>query len=128
MSMVSTKLGIQIDRSEDQWNAHSRMCDSLEPDSKATVSSDVQRKKQRSPRISTDDGTEIDFSDEHSQNAYDSMRESFEPDSNVKLSRLLQSAKQYGYRISTEDGIQIDFSDEHPKKVEAPIRVRREGD
>jgi hypothetical protein len=64
MSMVSTKLGIQIDRSEDQWNAHSPMCDSLEPNSKAIASSDVQLKKQRSPRISTDGGREIDFSDE----------------------------------------------------------------
>jgi hypothetical protein len=64
LPMVSTELGIQIECSEVVPNAQFPICESLDPDSKVILSSDVQREKQLSPRISTDDGTQIDFSDE----------------------------------------------------------------
>jgi hypothetical protein len=45
--------------------------------------SDLQRAKQPSPRISTEEGIQIDFNDEHSENAAASIRISFEFDPNV---------------------------------------------
>jgi hypothetical protein len=83
--MVSTELGIQIDLSQHVSNAHSLISESRDPDSNLKTPSLVQYEKQDSNKITTDDGIQIDFSDEHSANAYFSIRESFEPDSNVKL-------------------------------------------
>jgi hypothetical protein len=59
--MVSTELGMQIDRSGQLMNAQFPISESLDPDSKVIVSSDEESVKQCSPRISTDDGTQIDF-------------------------------------------------------------------
>jgi hypothetical protein len=62
--MVSVELGIQIDLSEHQANADFPICESVEPDSKATMSSALQATKQLVPISLTPDGIQIDFSDE----------------------------------------------------------------
>jgi hypothetical protein len=59
--------------------------ESLEFGSNLTLESVLHFLKQRSPSTSTDDGMQIDESDEHFENAPDSIRESLEPDSNVTL-------------------------------------------
>jgi hypothetical protein len=62
--MVSIELGRQIDLSEHQENAEFPICESVEPDSKATSSSASQVTKQLAPISLTLDGIQIDFSDE----------------------------------------------------------------
>jgi hypothetical protein len=47
--------------------------------------SEVQRARHDLPRIVTDDGIEIDLSDEQSENASASIRVSLESDSNVSI-------------------------------------------
>jgi hypothetical protein len=75
------------------------------------VSSLAQPEKQNSDRISTDDGREIDLSDEQQQNAAGPIRESLESCSNVTSSREKHDTKHDSHKISTDDGIQIDISD-----------------
>jgi hypothetical protein len=59
----------------------------------------------------TDEGMQIDESDEQYKNADSSMNESLEPDSNVTAERDLHPWKQSGPSLSTEDGMQMDESD-----------------
>jgi hypothetical protein len=63
------------------------MDESLESDSNVTVERDLHPKKQFLARLSTDEGMQIDESDEQNQNADLSMNESLEPDSNVTVER-----------------------------------------
>jgi hypothetical protein len=57
---------------------------------------------------STDEGIQIDRSDEHSKNADLPRFESREPNSNVKFERFSQFEKQASEMASTDEGIQID--------------------
>jgi hypothetical protein len=61
---------------------------------------------------STDDGRQIDESNEQSQNANSSIRESLESDSKLTFDKFRHPEKQFSEMISTDDGIQIDESDE----------------
>jgi hypothetical protein len=63
----------------------------LEPDSNVTVERDWHKEKQYLPRRSTDEGMQIDESDEQFKNADSSIDESLEPDSNVTAERDLHS-------------------------------------
>jgi hypothetical protein len=54
-----------------------------------TIERDSHPEKQALPRISREEGMQIDESDEHPNNADCSIRESFEPDSNVTVERDL---------------------------------------
>jgi hypothetical protein len=70
-------------------------------------------KKDSSETIPTEDGMQIDDSDEQFQNVARSREVSLERGSNVTVARDRHSEKQFGRSCSTEDGMQIDESDEH---------------
>jgi hypothetical protein len=55
-----------------------------------TVERDAQEEKHFSPRLSTEEGMQIDESDEQPRNVSSAIGESFEPDSNVTVERNLQ--------------------------------------
>jgi hypothetical protein len=69
--------------------------------------------KQRWPIISTDEGTQIDWSDEHSANAAGPKFESLVPDSNATADSFVQHLKQESAITLIDEGTQIDCSDEH---------------
>jgi hypothetical protein len=71
---------------------------------------------------STDDGMQIDESDEQDEKADFSIRESLQPDSNVTLESTVHSMKQPAQRSSTDDGMQIDESDEQDENAHFSIR------
>jgi hypothetical protein len=58
--------------------------------------------------ISTEEGREIDLSEEHPQNTLTSIRLSFEFISNPTFLRDLQVKKHFEQRISTDAGMEID--------------------
>jgi hypothetical protein len=62
--------------------------------------------------VSSEEGHQIDESDEHSENANRPTHESVEPDSNVTVERDGHRAKDSLPRVLTEEGRQIDKSDE----------------
>jgi hypothetical protein len=68
--------------------------------------------KQYSQIFSTEQGIQIDESDEHSKKAQRSMHDSLESDSNVIVERERHRKKHFSQIFSTEQGIQIDESDE----------------
>jgi hypothetical protein len=80
--IISTFLGIKIDRSDEDENASDSIRVKCEFDSNVIDESDLQNEKQFGPRISTFLGIKIDSSDE-SQNANDSIRLNREFDSNT---------------------------------------------
>jgi hypothetical protein len=82
-----------------------------------TVERDAQLQKQRLPRVSTDEGMQIDESDEHFQNAPFSITESREPGSSVTVERDSHPAKHFVQSFSVLDGMQIDESDVHDAKA-----------
>jgi hypothetical protein len=88
------------------------MDESLESDSNVSVERDLHPEKQFLPSLSTEEGMQIDDSDEQNQNADSPMDESLESDSNVSVERDSHPEKQYGPSRSTEEGMQIDESDE----------------
>jgi hypothetical protein len=55
----------------------------------------------------TEEGIQIDESDEQSENARPSIHESLESDSNLTVERDLHSLKQDSQIFSTEEGIQM---------------------
>jgi hypothetical protein len=71
----------------------------------------------------TDEGLQIDASDEHRQKADSARVESREPASNVTIERCLQQEKQESPILVTDEGTQIEFKDEQKKK-EKSQRVR----
>jgi mannitol-1-phosphate/altronate dehydrogenase len=76
------------------------------------VERELHPQKQYSQIRSTEEGIQIDESDEQPENAVGSIHESLESDSNVIVERELHPRKQYLQIRSTEEGIQIDESDE----------------
>jgi hypothetical protein len=81
----------------------------------------VHPEKQFSKTTSTDDGMQIDESDEQFENASRPIRDNAEPDSNVTEPRLLQSQKQLSPSSATDEGIQISESDEQTQNAFIPI-------
>jgi hypothetical protein len=61
-AIIPTKLGIQIERREQETNANFLICESDDADSKVPVTSEKQHQKHDSHRISTEDGIQITFS------------------------------------------------------------------
>jgi hypothetical protein len=61
--------------------------------------------------VLTEDGMEIDESDEQWANTEDSIDKSAESDSNVTSPRLPQNPKQPSASLPTDDGILIDPRD-----------------
>jgi hypothetical protein len=64
--------------------------------------------KQRLDRVSTDDGMQIDCSDEQFLNADSPIDESLDTASKITLERVSHALKQPLQRESTDDGMQID--------------------
>jgi hypothetical protein len=78
--------------------------------------------------LSTDEGIQIDESDEQHQNTYSSIHESLEFDSNISVERERQLEKQDLQSLSTDEGIQIDKSDEQPEQADSSIHESLEFD
>jgi hypothetical protein len=94
--------------------------ESLEVVANVTVERCSQPQKQPSLSILTDEGMQIDESDEQSANADFSIRKSLEPIANVTVERPTQSRKQFSLSTSTDEGMHSDESDEgcgHPIKA-----------
>jgi hypothetical protein len=62
--------------------------------------------------VSTDEGIQIDESDEQSSNAEGPMDESREPESKITLEIVLQLAKQESPNFVTPEGMQIEERDQ----------------
>jgi hypothetical protein len=67
----------------------------------------VQALKHEYDIVSTDAGTQIDASHEHSRNAELTSFEILEGDSNVTFQRYRQPLKQLPAIVSTDEGMQI---------------------
>jgi hypothetical protein len=78
--------------------------------------------------ISTEEGMQIDESDEQYRNTDCSIRESLESGSKVTFERLSHRRKQFSQMISTEEGMQIDESDEQARNADFSIRESLESD
>jgi hypothetical protein len=81
----------------------------------------VQNLKQKSEIVSTDEGMQIPWSDEHEANADWPKVAIAQPDSNDTSERFPQLSKQYLGIVSIDEGIQIDSSREHPEYAESSI-------
>jgi hypothetical protein len=67
--------------------------------------------------VVTDEGIEIDESDEQPKNTKPRMDQSREPDSNVTVERDRHPQKQFPQIVSTDEGMLIDESAEHPQNA-----------
>jgi hypothetical protein len=83
-------------------NAEPSIHESLELDSNVSVERDLHPEKQSSQIFSTEQGIQIDESDEQSLNAERSIHESLELDSNVIVEIDLHLQKQSSQIFSTE--------------------------
>jgi hypothetical protein len=72
---------------EQEANAFVSIDESAEPDSNVMVERDWHTSKHSLPRVSTEEGMQIDESDEQQANVFVSIDESLEPDSNVTVER-----------------------------------------
>jgi hypothetical protein len=72
--------------------------------------------------ISTDEGMQIDESDEQHASADSPIRESLDSFSKLTFNKATHTMKQFLQMISTDEGIQIDKSDEQPPNADSPIR------
>jgi hypothetical protein len=109
----------------------------------------MQWLKQKSAILSTDDGIQMDRSDEQFENAWSPRVESFEHDSNATLERVVRDRNRIGkwsdsmkeyksievmnnmqVRLPGEpnEGRQIDSSDEQLSNTDSPIVKRVEPD
>jgi hypothetical protein len=70
--------------------------------------------KQDAPSACTEEGIQIDESDEQHANAESPIRASREPDSNAMAERDVHPEKQPSQICSTEQGREMDASDAHP--------------
>jgi hypothetical protein len=68
----------------------------------------LQAEKHFAPSFRTEDGMQIDMSDEHFRNADFPIRKSLEPDSKMTLESWSQVEKHFVHSASTERGIKID--------------------
>jgi hypothetical protein len=84
------------------------MIDSLEPDSNIKVERFLQSAKQWSPTVSTDEGMQIDRSDEQLEKVDTPRDDSLQSDSKVRCESFPQSMKQDFEIVSTDEGMQID--------------------
>jgi hypothetical protein len=82
-----------------------------------TVERDLHARKQDPQSCWTEEGIQIDESDEQLQNAQHSIRETLEFDSNVIAERDAHPSKQDSQIFSTEQGIQIVESDEQSRNA-----------
>jgi hypothetical protein len=81
------------------------------------VERELHPSKQYSQIVSTEEGIQIDESDEQAPNAQHPIHESLESDSNVIVAREGHRKKQESQIVSTEEGIQIDENDEQEENA-----------
>jgi hypothetical protein len=84
--------------------------------------------KQPFPSFSTEEGMQINESDEQEENADSPIEESLEQYSNVTIERELHSLKHQLPSILTDEGIQIDPSNGHEENADAAIDKSLEPD
>jgi hypothetical protein len=70
------------------------------------AASDSHSEKQLEQSFSTEEGMQMDESDEHFENADSSIQESWEPDSNATCERAVHPEKQDGVIRWMEEGMQ----------------------
>jgi hypothetical protein len=75
--------------------------------------------KQYPQSFSTEEGMQMDESEEQFRKAEASIQTSLEPDSNVTVERDSHSAKDCRQSLSTEEGMQIDESEEQFRNAES---------
>jgi hypothetical protein len=80
------------------------------------------------PRLSTEEGIQIDESEKQPLNADSARDESLERDSNVTVERDSHPKKHSLPRLSTEEGMQIDESDEHIPNTDSAMDESLEPD
>jgi hypothetical protein len=101
---------MQIDFNEKHLeNADFSIRDSFDPNSKAKFSRPPHSEKQKSGKISTDDGIQIDLIDEQTEKVEFSIRRSDDGETNVTLATNLRdgkSRKQIPERTFTEAGME----------------------
>jgi hypothetical protein len=85
-----------------------------------TTQREEHPQKQEGSIVLTEEGMQIDTSDEQSRKTPSVMRESVEPGSNATLERERQHMKQLYPIVSTVEGMQIDASDEQCANTESP--------
>jgi hypothetical protein len=78
--------------------------------------------------VVTEEGIEIEKSDEQCENASSPIEESREPDSKVTVERDWHRQKDFWEMVLTEEGIQIDESDEQLENASSPIDESLERD
>jgi hypothetical protein len=83
----------------------------LDSESNLTSESPLQDEKQWSKSISTEDGRQIDDSNEQHRNADGPIRDTFEGDAKVTSASVVQPEKHWSESISTKAGMRIDESD-----------------
>jgi hypothetical protein len=77
----------------------------------------VQSQKQLSPSVSTEEGRQIEQSEQHDENARVGIEESLEPGSKVTNERAVHLSKQLSPSVSTEEGRQIERSEQHDESA-----------
>jgi hypothetical protein len=85
------------------------------------VEKDLHSRKDQFPSSLTEEGMQIDESDEQESNANAPIDESLESDSNVNVERDSHSQKHCLPIVSTDEGMQIDESDEQEENTDSPI-------
>jgi hypothetical protein len=95
------------------------MATSLESGANVISEREVQPEKQKLQSRSTEEGIEMDQSDEHFEKAHGEIRESREPGSKVTAERDRHWRKPTS--SSTDEGMKNDESDEH--SVNAPSSI-----
>jgi hypothetical protein len=82
--------------------------------------SDLHRRKQPSPNISTDAGISISINPAK-LNAHFSIRDNLDPDTNVNEVSDPHRRKQYSLNISTDEGITISINPLFSNAIDIPI-------
>jgi hypothetical protein len=106
---ISTESGMSIEEGQPEGIQNRNR--SLDGESNVTDCNALHPTKQWLRMISTEPGTQIDWSG-HPAKARSPICESFDRDSKATVSSDVQPSKLSSPRISTDDGTQIDFSDE----------------
>jgi hypothetical protein len=96
------------EREEQLQNAKSGICERPERESSVTVDSFSQAKKQDSSMILTEEGRQMDKSDEHSAKADWPMCIRCESDSKATPESVLHHFRHFSWRISMEEGIKTE--------------------
>jgi hypothetical protein len=93
-----------------------------------TAESERHPQKHSGDNLQTEEGIQIEESDEHPLNVARSIHERREPGSNATATSDWHPAKQLRPSVLTEAGIQIDESDKQNKNAASSMHDRREAD